>query len=628
MRTMRTRKKQSPLYVFPLAILLCIFPLLLHLYEFDNGLGEYAWMGQSDSSMDLFLHCKMVFFEGLCIACILLLLAYIWQTEQRIRLPRTFILLLGYAVLAFVSTMASPYRVFGFSGIYEQFENIWSILGYLLIITYSYIVLNDFKKIQPLIYALLFGTLLIGIIGTLQFLGHDPLMSSLAQSLYIPTSLKGTQVNLAFAVGTVYMTLYNPDYVGLYTALVCPVLLAIVYFYKEKWVRILAGISCAMLVLGTIGAQATGGYIGLAVSCVALMVFMLRKMTQTRKYLMIAITSILATVVVSFFGYWLHMCIASSVTETQQTDASASNVVVSETPAVLPSECRLDSIHETDDYVEFCYNDITFRESMEVRDGIVYLNLTDTDGNDIAYDYDESSMVYTLTEPGLEGITSYSVSLMHTYIGFSTMIDGKEWTFTYTSKDDDGYLSYYMMNSLERLDKNISSESAVFTDHYAMFSGRGYIWAKTIPLLKKYVLLGSGADTFALIFPQSDYVSAYKGGYENMIVSKPHNAYLQVAVQTGLLSLVLLLAFYLWYAWKCIRLYFMRRIDSVEQALAVAIFSGITGFMVILLANDSTICITPVFAALLSIGIVLNRINETAYSQENSTATKKEKRRS
>ena len=132
--------------------------------------------------------------------------------------------------------------------------------------------------------------------------------------------------------------------------------------------------------------------------------------------------------------------------------------------------------------------------------------------------------------------------------------------------------------------------------------------------MKHYLLLGSGADSFALVFPQSDYVSAYQGGYENMLITKPHCIYLQAAVQTGVLSLLLLLAFYLWYAADCLKLYFLKQIPDDRTAFAVAIFSATTGFLVLSLINDSTICVTPVFCALLGIGLALNRINREASS--------------
>lgn len=44
-----------------------------------------------------------------------------------------------------------------------------------------------------------------------------------------------------------------------------------------------------------------------------------------------------------------------------------------------------------------------------------------------------------------------------------------------------------------------------------------------------------------------DYAAMYKSGYEDMIISKPHNIYLQCAMQSGMLSLVCLLGFYLIY---------------------------------------------------------------------------------
>lgn len=621
---MRTRKKDNLLYLTPLMILLFLQPLILRLYEFDNGLSEYAWMGEtSGSSMDLFLHSKMVFFECICMACVILLFVYLFKNEQDIQLSKIFYLLLGYAVLALGSTLLSDDRKFGFSGIYEQFESVWCILGYLLIILYINLIIHDFKYIQMLIYALLFGALFIGLIGAFQFIGHDLLISDFFQSLYIPSHLKGTQVSIGQAIGTVYMTLYNPDYVGLYTALVCPVLLVVIFYDTNKRYRILSAIAFVLLVIGTIGANALGGYIGLCISLVFLMIFLFREALSSPKKRMILCITVVCIALIAVCVNGIHRTWKRGI-ETDIANTGNTPVALSESSLdYLPADCKLDSIYETDDYVEFCYNGKFFRESMSIKDGIVYLDFTDRNGKSIAYEYDDLSMIYTLTESGFEGISSYSVNLMHTYIGFTTVIDGKEWTFTYTSKDDQ--MSYYFVNSLNKLDKNISSKSAVFTNYNGLFSGRGYIWAKTIPLLKDYLILGSGADTFSLVFPQRDYVSAYKAGYENMIISKPHNLFLQIAVQTGCISLVLLLLFYTWYALRCIKLYLFKKTITSEQAFAIAIFAGTIGFLTVSLVNDSTICVTPIFSALIGIGIVLNKINAEKADMLNITSPKENK---
>lgn len=615
---MKTRKQETIIYLIPILILLCIHPVFLRLYEYDNGLGDYAWMGTSEGNMDLFLHGKMILFECICVACLVFGLHYIYCENKRLHLSKPFALLGGYAVLAIVSTVMSEYRRFGFSGIDEQFENIWCLLGYVLIVIYVYLMVQNHHGIQFLLYGLLIGALIIGVIGLSQFAGHDILMTDIAKLCYIPDSLRGTLVNIAFGIGTVYATLYNPGYVGLYTSLICPILIIMIFYHQKKTVRTLSVIACILLVISTIGSQTIGGYIGLGISFFVLLVMMMRKCTASKKSIFLTAITCVSLIIIVLGFQSLQAAITQtlvqdepSVTNTEN-DTNTYNVYElanNSATAELDSQYNLNSIQETDDYVEFCYNGIYFRESMRVESNAVYLDFTDQQNQSIAYDYDANSMVYTLTEPGLEGIISYSVNILDTYIGFVTNIDGKDWTFTYTYKDDE--LSYYTINALNKLDKNVTSKSAVFTNHYRIFNGRGYIWAKTIPLLKKYILLGSGADSFTLVFPQSDYLSAYKGGYENMIITKPHCIYLQSAVQTGLLSMVLLLMFYFIYLFDCLKLYFMKQITDDQAAYAVAIFAGTTGFLVLSLINDSTICVTPVFCALLGMGLALNRINRS-----------------
>src|SRR5690606_8579420 len=116
---------------------------------------------------------------------------------------------------------------------------------------------------------------------------------------------------------------------------------------------------------------------------------------------------------------------------------------------------------------------------------------------------------------------------------FYVTIDNHNWFFT--NQTGDG--SYYYMNNYGRPDKIITAPHALFSGYEGYASGRGYIWSRTLPLLKKHIILGSGADTYMIAFPQQDYVGLSNYGYGDQLVTKPHNLYLQVGVQTGLLSL-------------------------------------------------------------------------------------------
>ena len=140
----------------------------------------------------------------------------------------------------------------------------------------------------------------------------------------------------------------------------------------------------------------------------------------------------------------------------------------------------------------------------------------------------------------------------------------------------------------------------------ALASGRGFIWNKTIAILKDYILFGSGADTFALVFPNEDFVDRYNNGYDNLIITKPHNMYLQIAVQNGVLALICFLVFYVWYAISSIRIYFKESLTKPLAAIGFAILLSTIGYMIAGIANDSTIKIAPLFWALLGMGTGIN----------------------
>ena len=76
-------------------------------------------------------------------------------------------------------------------------------------------------------------------------------------------------------------------------------------------------------------------------------------------------------------------------------------------------------------------------------------------------------------------------------------------------------------------------------------SGRLYIWSRILPMLKNYIFVGSDPDTFAEVFPQNDYVGKMIYAESTArIMERAHNDFLVRWVQTGFLSLLALVVFY------------------------------------------------------------------------------------
>lgn len=136
---------------------------------------------------------------------------------------------------------------------------------------------------------------------------------------------------------------------------------------------------------------------------------------------------------------------------------------------------------------------------------------------------------------------------------------------------------------------------------------RGYLWSRTIPLLKDCIVIGNGPDTFPLYFPQKDYVAKLKY-YANpyMIIDKPHNMYLQIAVNTGVISLFCVLIIFISYIATSIKIIFTNDRRTVYSTVSLGAFLGNIAYMVTALFNDSLISVSPVFWIMLGMGFAVN----------------------
>jgi hypothetical protein len=143
----------------------------------------------------------------------------------------------------------------------------------------------------------------------------------------------------------------------------------------------------------------------------------------------------------------------------------------------------------------------------------------------------------------------------------------------------------------------------------AFGSGRGYIWSRSLPLLKDTIVLGHGADTFALYFPHNDYVGMGTANwYAGMFIDKPHSFYLGAGINTGVLSLISLLTLYLLYLVQSFSLYRRETYEGFCPIVGAGIFIGICGFLAAAFFNDSSVSVMPMFYGLLGTGIAVNML--------------------
>lgn len=159
-----------------------------------------------------------------------------------------------------------------------------------------------------------------------------------------------------------------------------------------------------------------------------------------------------------------------------------------------------------------------------------------------------------------------------------------------------------------------NAEHIGFEGKETLGSSRGYIWSRTLPLLKNCMLIGYGADTFTYEFPQNDVLAKYyayqqydQGFY--ITVDKPHNMYIQMFYSNGLIALIAFLGIVVFYLVDCFRLYALRKEYRREQIMGAAVMLGVVGYLAAGMFNDSVVSVAPVFWVLLGVGASLNTIN-------------------
>jgi len=95
-------------------------------------------------------------------------------------------------------------------------------------------------------------------------------------------------------------------------------------------------------------------------------------------------------------------------------------------------------------------------------------------------------------------------------------------------------------------------------------------------------------------------------GTTNMIVDKAHKMFLQTAVNTGVVSAVLLVVLFGWYPVVGTRLYVIGGPTSVSGVVGVARLVGVAGYLAAGLINDSVVSVALVFWVLFGVGLRAN----------------------
>ena len=596
-------KKYPLLYLIPLIAVLAFIPAVIYQYNVRTNLKQYGWFKGGRSVVDFFLWTKSIWLYLTFGLIVFLMLYMIFSEEIKPVWDAILIPLIIYGVLCLISACFSIDKAHSFGGIYEQYESVWMLLGYVLLVYYAFYNLHSEESVKRLMPWFIGGIAFLTFIGLCQAFGYDPIENKQIQKLFLTENRLLGRLKLKFGKGRTYMTLYNPNYVGYYAVLTIPVVLVLLLHAKKMWVRLLYGVLIGGLLICLFASQSRAGILTLGVALLILILFM-RKIFLKKWYVPVVI------IVIAIAGFFV-------------VDQRNNNVLTQRLQGMFRSEKEvypLESIVTGDD-VTFTINGNECHITEQVEEDEVSFELKDQDGRDIAYEQITNSEEIVVTDerfPLKLGVIErssfngfYVVTTLNQKINGVDVPTKKRWSFTnQVIPGDDSYYTIAGGSSQFKLEK-VEKGLQFFEDHYSLANNRGYIWAKTCLILKKYPLLGSGPDTFLIAFPNHDLVGIYNSGHGSEMITKPHCLYLQIAAQTGIPSLIAFLVFFGWYVVSGIRLYWREDYSSYMSKIGVAMLVSVIGYLIVGLTNDSCITVSPVFFVLTGMGLGINHYLRT-----------------
>ncbi|WP_159442938.1 O-antigen ligase family protein [Selenihalanaerobacter shriftii] len=482
-----------------------------------------------------------------------------------------------------LSTMYSAYPKVAVWGFPDRYEGMLVLLSYLVVMFLSINLINHERDMKFLLRVLFISASLISIIGLLQYLGFDIFANVIEKKLILPDTLSklSNEINIKFDY--IYSTLYNPNYVGSYMGMLFPLTVALYISIESKRDKIILGCLSLLIFSNWLGCLSRAGIIaGFGSNILLFLLLTKEKLMKSRlPILILGISFILVFTVMNYTGNGrLIRELLSFNKEIQKDTRSLENIVINKNRLLIVTD----------------KDELLIKINSDNR-----LEFFNKDNKIINYNMEESNGKIKFKNKEYQ-------NYRFKFIKSTNLLNfeyGKEKAdFKIKTNHEKEFL---ILGFMGRGCKTDEVEKWGFTNHEGFASHRGYIWSRSIPLLKETFFTGYGPDLYALYFPQFDTVGKLINfGTTRIIVDKPHNMYLQIAINTGIISLITVLLMFGSYIYSSIKLYWNRNLNDFYSKTGVSIFVAIVAYLIAGLFNDSVISVAPVFWTLLGMGISIN----------------------
>ncbi len=584
----RTKKFDFNLGLIPVLLIFGIVPLITYTYTYPEAIfSGYAWFKQGTFAIDYFLHTKSVWISVIggvmlfeTVFCVFKL-----NKEDKLKLLKRMWPMAVYFLCVIFSTIFALNKSYAVKGGFDQCEPMLVLMTYSITTLYVMFFVKEEKDFRYILYAIFFCGFVMAIISFLQYKGYN-IFTADWMRYFIMNAQQREVLNDVGVANYPYATFGNTNYIGPYVCTVLPIVVTSFFLKSSKKIlKILSLVSAASLFFLLI---ASNSKTGLAIFVAMIFVTLVFRGKEVFKRIYIVAPIIVAGIVLIVLY-----------------DRSKDYYYASNTKRFLFPQRReytLTGIDTTGDYVKVFYKEkeltFAFDTSSQIVSAEAYEN-----GAPLQFGGSGNRTYVILSDGEQLPINVYKNS--ENDLGMDIHISDRTWDFNYDMLTQ----NYTYINVHGNKDECIVWDN-VLKGYEKLATSRGIIWGTTIPMLRKYILVGAGPDNFPVALGRNgtDYVLKHNLGDIGIIYTRPHNYFLQMGVNTGVLSMIVTIVFFVMYLVDGFKLYFWKKLDSNYKILGFGCMIGVIGFLGCGLANDSLPCSSPIFWCILGLGMAANRM--------------------
>ena len=590
LRHLENRNKEPHwLYFLPLMLVLGFVPLIVRARVTPlTEMEQFIFQGRQ-AHIDVFHFYKSLWFVLLTLLSGLSLAHLNYLGIRVIEKRRWMIPLAVYGVLVLLSILNSDDFVVGWRGFATSYQGLPVYLSYGALIFILFQMVKTKRDVMLFFWPLLIMSMLMGMVSASQYFARaqfdehpyfGPIQSLFDydwfRNIFIPVDFGDVQESLRIR-GSVFGTLYNENFAGSFGVMMIFIAIAYAFIASKIWQKLLITplIAIGTFIIVTSGSRA--GFIGLlAGSGVWFMLGLSHFFRRHKLYPLLVVSLLVGT-----------LYVLDDFSEGRYRERIMS------IPATIERNDRVQILEVNLD--GFDAEIVTEESRVLIRFTGAQLLFYDEEENILPFNIDGNT--YRLTDEAFE---SYSFVFRADLGRVRSNFHGRRLDFFLT---EDGF-AVWGVGGLQANTEN-AERMDFFRGYERLFSGRGYIYSVSIPLIRDTWFIGAGPDHYVLELPQRDIAGRLNGFGLTIGLDKAHNMFLQFAIEIGLIGAIAFFSILLWPFGKLIKGWFL----SMPYAMYyVSLFAGVIGMLASGIANDLIMSIAPLF--IIIFGLLMTELKE------------------